>query len=689
MTDELVRPPMPAAPPWPDVSPLHDHPLASELDVPGRLQWIDAMIGRRSLGADSKADAKFFEDVRRRIERRQRESRLFLGVVGEFSSGKSTLINALIRRRLLRTDILQGTTAAATLITFGETFTVEIRRRRKNVLIRAATAVRDGVSAVAAMFRKPKPPPTRRELLELLHQATSEESFARDIVQVDVSLPAESLSDGVVIVDTPGANAENPRHAQVTAMALRDVCDAAIVAVPADAAGSESLLDFLKTHASDVLHRCVFLITKADLVRREKERVQVIENLTARLRRELGLANPRVLAAAPQFVIETLPPEECDFENGPGGEERGEYADDQIDRWVRHFAEMESDLRALLKEKRLQAQADDIGKLLRQLYERLKEALGTRLKDYQTRHEALERVVIPDIQRFIDDKRTKHTAKARSAVERVVRSLPGELNDLGVRVVHDLHGAISNASNSSELKSLMESGVHGIIRNGESRIQRHVNSVLRRIATTVQGELKVFHGEFQKHYRSLATLGGSLRIEGGAPTVAMKQFAADSTSLSANLAASVQASRNEQNQRVVGGGAAGAVIGTFLAPGVGTVIGGLAGSLFSSMFGPSLQELKDRCWQPLGRTVGKRLDEAIAETVASVEHAANRSLQTLAGSIADYAPKYQQLVEEMRGRDASEKAKLVELQRSIEADLALIDEQQSILNDIQGRIRDM
>ena len=49
------------------------------------------------------------------IKKKRKDSKLYLAVIGEFSSGKSTFINALLGFRLLK-DAVMPTTACATYI---------------------------------------------------------------------------------------------------------------------------------------------------------------------------------------------------------------------------------------------------------------------------------------------------------------------------------------------------------------------------------------------------------------------------------------------------------------------------------------------------------------------------------------------------------------------------------------------
>ena len=685
--EPLSRPSMPKDVPWRDVSPLSEHPLAGELDSPGRLAWIDGLVAKYKLSTNAKRP--LFHDVKQRIDVRQRESRLFLGVVGEFSSGKSTLINALIRDQLLRADVLQGTTAAATLIHFGPKLAIHVRHRKRNILIHSASQVISGVKTIAGLFRKPRPEPTREELLALLHQATSDEQFAKDVVQVDVQLPTDTLRSGLVIVDTPGANASNPRHAEVTSSALHDLCDAALVVIPAEAAGSESLLAFLNEHAADIAHRCVFIVTKLDLLRRKPDRDRVLDSLRVRLSHQLNLANPRVLAAAPQFVVESLKTQ-SNVGAVDASASRGEddaFSLEEIQTWVGHFVEMERNLHTLLLDKRLQAQADDVAKLISDLYDRLKSMIEGLLEEHRKRHEALEKLVIPNIHEFIESRATHYMDRASAGIGKAVRGAGDEFGNICSRIMKDLASAIEGASSRSELKSAIESKVPSILNSGQRRLRGHVESVLYKVSKAGQTELKSFHEEFQTHYRSLATLGGSLSLDQGDLKSATNHFADVTRGVSTEIAAGLQQVTDQRNIQAFGGGAIGAAVGTIVLPGVGTLLGGAIGAIFSSLFGPSLDELKVDCWSRLQPVVIEKLQDVEHVAEDAINDAGPETIRLLGIAIREYGPRYEALVEQMKRRDAAEKTELEAMQRQIQDDLRQIDDQRQTLELLRERIR--
>lgn len=67
------------------------------------------------------------------IERRWNDRNLYIGIVGEFSSGKSTLINALIGQDYFVTNSIQGTTTVITSIRYGNSINLELRYKNGEI----------------------------------------------------------------------------------------------------------------------------------------------------------------------------------------------------------------------------------------------------------------------------------------------------------------------------------------------------------------------------------------------------------------------------------------------------------------------------------------------------------------------------------------------------------------------------
>ena len=248
----------------------------------------------------------------KQIRSRLTDPRLYLGVVGEFSAGKSTFINALLGVELLKEDSLQGTTCAPTFLAAGKWFDAEV-------------VFKDGTSLKYTSTVKPLRHFARKfvdlfgikrswlkdvaEAREFINKYTAEEESSCAVERVELTLPIKLpfFSENVVLVDTPGVNAENPRHQEVTESAMRRYCDLVVTLTVATAPCPQSLTAFLHQNETCVRDRCIGLITQFDRVR-TAERDRLVRFVQSRFAAEqIGLLG--LYAAAPYYVVH---PEDAD-----------------------------------------------------------------------------------------------------------------------------------------------------------------------------------------------------------------------------------------------------------------------------------------------------------------------------------------------------------------------------------------
>lgn len=216
--------------------------LANLADIDGHIEFVEGLLARRVFDG---AERERVQEVLERVRRRQADPTVTMAVVGEFSVGKSSFINALLREELFETDAVQGTTTAPAVISYGSEPTTCLQNED----------VTD--------FRL-------------------------------VQRPSDFLRTGVRIMDTPGTGSQAQWHDEVTRRAIRDEADACIVLVPAVEPLSHTLRDFLRENLSDLLQNCVFVLTKVDLVR-PRDRERVTSYVRAALESEFGLADALVL----------------------------------------------------------------------------------------------------------------------------------------------------------------------------------------------------------------------------------------------------------------------------------------------------------------------------------------------------------------------------------------------------------
>jgi hypothetical protein len=192
---------------------------------------------RLSLLAD---DEDGWRDVLARVDR-LRDPRFLIAVCGEFSSGKSVLLGALMRRPELFPDGVGATTAVPTIVAWEDTERIRIRT------VGRPDGFAIGPADLAQYVTEQGNPRNEREVLEVL-----------------IDLPVPLLKDGICFVDLPGTGSTYAPHALV-ANAFLEKIDAAIFVTPS-AAMKQSEVDFLRRVTGRVGDALVIALTKSDLI---------------------------------------------------------------------------------------------------------------------------------------------------------------------------------------------------------------------------------------------------------------------------------------------------------------------------------------------------------------------------------------------------------------------------------------
>ena len=97
----------------PVISDFRTQQLLQIADIYGHIQFVKTLMKKYEFPWKQ---SEQLQAELKKIQVRQNEKTLNMAVIGEFSSGKSSFINALLRENLLETDAIQGTTVDSTLI---------------------------------------------------------------------------------------------------------------------------------------------------------------------------------------------------------------------------------------------------------------------------------------------------------------------------------------------------------------------------------------------------------------------------------------------------------------------------------------------------------------------------------------------------------------------------------------------
>jgi GTPase SAR1 family protein len=241
-----------------------------------QLELADLIRGAMNLAAE-RGDERRRRDARELLARLAAD-RFTLAVVGQFSRGKSTLMNAILGHPYLPVGALPMT-SVVTRVAYGSRPRVTVRRR--------------GGSGV--------PIETSLEDLARFVAQSSMQREERQVVSADVEVPVEVLRLGFSFVDTPGIGSAVAANTATTKHFLPEA-DAVIFVTAFDAPLSEAELEFLAEVRHHV-NRVFFVVNKLDLVSRT-EAIDVIRFVRERLAQHSNASAPAVFPVSSRDALD-------------------------------------------------------------------------------------------------------------------------------------------------------------------------------------------------------------------------------------------------------------------------------------------------------------------------------------------------------------------------------------------------
>ncbi|MGW1992225.1 dynamin family protein [Embleya sp. NPDC001921] len=429
----------------------------------------------------------------REIETRLRDDRYYLAVIGEFSAGKSTFINALLGEDLLPTSALP-TTGAATRITHGDEFAVEVRFTGHGIrYVYPSGRYTGAASPLGGMIADLAPhvvvPEDTAGVLRLL---TADEAIAPHVQSLEVRHPAAALRDGLVIIDTPGTNAR-AGHTEITRAVMRDIADVAAVLTASTSPSPVSLSEFL-TDALDPgqLRRCIILVTKMDHID-EDERDDLLAHVRGRFARMLGVADPVVEPVAAEPVVRLAG-------NRPLRGPEQAY-------WAEEFPRTLARLRDLMQRQRIVAVSDHLLRLLEDLLDELRREVTLAEQRLDAEESELAGARIADMAAFV---RGRHGETARllgAGAQRAQQAVGGMAPQWWRYTQAEIDHALDGADTPDELRAVIGVRAPELIRQGLPRIGDIVQqAVTGALATAAESARAAADTAFEAAYRKLGAI---------------------------------------------------------------------------------------------------------------------------------------------------------------------------------------
>lgn len=196
---------------------------------------LDLFLRIKSLyDAEDKNSLNYVES----LENKLRECRFTIAVVGEFSTGKSTFINALLGEKVLP-SAARPTTSAVNLIKYSEE-----------------------KFAIVNFQNKPSERISIEDLRKFITEKFNPEN-EKCVRNVEIYYPLDLLKNGIVILDTPGLGSLHREHQEVTYSVLPS-SDAVILLTTSAQPYSESTNLFLVDLKNEIGEKIFFILNMID-----------------------------------------------------------------------------------------------------------------------------------------------------------------------------------------------------------------------------------------------------------------------------------------------------------------------------------------------------------------------------------------------------------------------------------------
>jgi len=721
------------------------------------VSFVEKLLGKHEWGWQER---EAIEKDLAFIAKKRNDKCLYLSVVGEFSSGKSTFINALLRENLLESDNIGGTTIAKTVIRYAPKYDIvvtfkngsverfsdihraaaheqmaeevnaENRRREKEAEVanrrrteeadaeyqrRVAEAEADYISRVKQfraelegktwpvriirrffkLFRPERrkpvarvtthkvewkkitladlPPPVitlaemRRRIVELT-TGGQPSNRGRQVKEVIIEHPAEALKGGTAIIDTPGTNAE-AWHEDITKEVIREISDVSVVMTTADKPLPDTLNNFVLENLSDVLSQCIFVATKIDTLR-EAERDRQVAYIKQKASSTFGIPEPIVLPHAPMLVLGEA--DEAYRNENP-------YEKDDYQRLIVESHKTEQVIYKRLADQRVNIQAQRLSAVLGRTLSFLLAGMDARSKEYRERHAILEKHQKPDFVKTFKGLAEKHQTKFDNECKKVFESMWQEIGRIQGSQIQNLRNGLYGLPDKDSLMPYCKNNIPSAMNHYATELANCSHGYFQQTPGLATKTMKEFGTEFQKYYSELAVLDTkNIKMNYKVDAYQMGVTSFDGKIVKEAL----DNFEFKENLTTIAGAGTGALIGTFILPGIGSIIGGTIGGFVSALFGPSLDKLKHQVWDQIAPSIDQSYNNIYKHITDDLNKKYERLWGHLASQMNEYYNIYNELVASIIKRDKKEKERLESYIAKTEADKQEIERRQIAIGEL-------
>lgn len=546
------------------------------------------------------------------IRKKQDDKKLNLSVIGEFSTGKSTFINALLRKELLASSALQGTTVASTVIDYAEHHMIHLQyldgRPRERFQYDDFNGMKEG-----------------------LERFTTDPAIARKLQAVHVFLPVKVLKDDFRIIDTPGTNVTEAWHEDVTIRTLKEMSDLSIVLISAEKPVSDTMLRFVRNHLGAILPQCVFLVTKVDAIR-SRERAGLLDYVKMRLEGELELKDAAVLPYISPVVLSDAAGKQSDEDTGIGDDLPG-IVDDEL-------LSMSLETEKLIIQHMMKQRTLALTKKLTSLIDTMYQSISAKIEWISGGHESklklLERSQKTDLDYFVQQEKVQRLKHFDDAAKEVLANSENGIHSAADDARNKIIGALDGKNTLSDLSVYIRDSLRKDCNSHAADIVKRAEKSYDPVKKHFQNEMSHFEKSFKKLYESLNIIPLDMsQARYSIPQAAQFQ-APDIGSLEAYVTKKIE----KETNAIAYGAIIGAILGTIILPIIGSVIGFFVGGFIGEKIAPKTNTVREDCKSRLRPQLASFFNRVADSSTAMVDKYSGQIRKCLSDEMDEYLKRY-------------------------------------------------
>ena len=527
--------------------------LSEMADIQSHITYATTVLNRYNWDDSIKRSLKKQLDA---IVAKQNDKVLNISVIGEFSTGKSSFINALVGHELLAVNVLQGTTVAITIIEYGASYSLSLVDKNGN----STTTEYKNINYLSSA----------------LQHYTTDPSYADSISHVRVTLPSDILKNGFRIIDTPGTNSLEQWHEEITRRAINDISDMSIILVDASRPMPETLVGFVESTLGKNVKDCLFVANKIDIIR-SRERNGMLQFIQKKINLEFDIEGAEILPFASVALTNLFSKDIVTIDD---------------DSKQLTFDSLQS-IFSFTAQKRIKTQAKKLLLLIDNMYANLNANITHVAQQYQEELRTLEQSKQMDFRPFIAQQIALRQKRFITSAQEKKRVTDMETDNLVNAAIANINSKIDSHTTSTLdglSKYIKEGELTSDIKVEGAQIANKTEKKFNQIKPIFNRQLTEFQSDFEKEFTRLKVLPIKFNVT---PREVNVTHNANSANIGP-VASLISDELSKENWAFGGGGAAGAAIGTAIMPGVGTAIGAFLGFVAGAFAAPDANEVKQR-----------------------------------------------------------------------------------------------